>query len=97
MDGKRFLVYVMASARNGTLYVGVTSDVAKRVWRHRANVVEGFTSRYGPDLLVYFEEHPNAESAILREKRIKKWRRGWKLRLIEEANPEWRDLAEELA
>jgi putative endonuclease len=76
----------------GTLYVGVTSDLARRVWQHKNGVVEGFTKQYGVHNLVFAEFHDTMEEAILREKRLKKWRRAWKLRLIEEANPEWRDL-----
>ncbi len=87
-------VYILASKRNGTLYVGVTSDLVKRVWEHRNNVVEGFTSRYGVHRLVYFEMGDDMEQAILREKRIKKWNRAWKIELIEKHNPEWRDLWE---
>ena len=87
-------VYILASKRNGTLYVGVTSDLVKRVLEHRNNVVEGFTSRYGAHRLVYFEMGDDMEQAILREKRIKKWNRAWKIELIEKLNPEWRDLWE---
>ena len=87
-------VYILASKRSGTLYVGVTSDLVKRVWEHRNNVLEGFTSRYGVHHLVYFEMGDDMEQAILREKRIKKWNRAWKIELIEKLNPEWRDLWE---
>jgi len=90
------VVYILASKRNGTLYVGVTSDLVKRVWQHRNNVVEGFTSRYGVHRLVYFEMYDDMEQAILREKRIKKWNRAWKIELIERHNPEWKDLWETL-
>jgi len=89
---KQPAVYILASKRNGTLYVGVTSDLVKRVWEHSNNVVEGFTSRYGVHFLVYFEMHDDMEQAILREKRIKKWNRDWKIELIEKQNPEWTDL-----
>ncbi|MBN8999710.1 MAG: GIY-YIG nuclease family protein [Rhizobiales bacterium] len=82
----------MASRRHGTLYVGVTSDIAARAWQHREGLVEGFTKRYGIKTLVYFEMHDTMESAIAREKQIKEWRRDWKIRLIEENNPEWSDL-----
>jgi len=85
-------VYIMASDRNGTLYVGVTSDLVGRVWQHREQVVRSFTSRYGVTRLVWYEMHGAMESAISREKRIKKWRRAWKMQLIDEANPSWRDL-----
>lgn len=85
-------VYFMASRRNGTLYTGVTGDLIKRVWEHRNGLIEGFTKRYGVHRLVYFEVHSNIDEAILREKRIKKWKRGWKIDLIEESNPNGRDL-----
>ena len=89
-------VYILASDRNGTLYVGVTSDIARRAWIHRSDAVAGFTKRYGVHRLVYVERHATMLDAILREKQIKKWRRAWKLRLIEEANPQWRDLYDDL-
>ena len=89
-------VYILASGRNGTLYIGVTSDLARRVSEHRANVVEGFTQKYGVHRLVYIEFHDEMTDAILREKQLKKWRRAWKLELIEKANPTWRDLYEDL-
>jgi putative endonuclease len=89
-------VYLLASKRNGTLYVGVTSNLPARVWQHRNGAVRGFTREYGVRLLVWFEHHPTMESAISREKRIKKWNRAWKMELIEAENPEWRDLAEDL-
>jgi len=82
----------MASQRNGTLYTGVTSDLKKRVWQHKNGVINGFSKRYDVKTLVYYETHGNAESAIKREKQIKKWRRAWKLKLIEGKNPQWRDL-----
>jgi putative endonuclease len=90
-------VYILASRRNGTLYIGVTSDLIKRVWEHKGDFVEGFSKQYGVHMLVYFEAHATMEDAILREKRMKKWNRAWKLRLIEENNPQWRDLYEEIA
>ncbi|HOS65633.1 MAG TPA: GIY-YIG nuclease family protein [Candidatus Latescibacteria bacterium] len=93
---KQPAVYIMASQRNGTLYVGVTNDLVKRIWEHRNDVEEGFTKRYGVHLLVYFETHARIDDAILREKRIKKWRRAWKIRLIETMNPEWNDLYESI-
>ncbi len=89
---KHFAVYVMASRRRGTLYIGVTSNLLKRVWEHREGVIDGFTRQYGVKKLVWFEMHDNAESAITREKQLKEWRRSWKLDLIEERNPWWRDL-----
>ncbi|WP_165421960.1 GIY-YIG nuclease family protein [Pseudoxanthomonas winnipegensis] len=89
---KQPAVYLMASKRNGTLYVGVTSNLVARVWQHRNHVVEGFTDRYDIGMLVWYELHGTMESAILREKQIKKWNRAWKLRLIQEGNPQWLDL-----
>ena len=93
---KSFYVYILASRRNGTLYVGVTSDLVKRVWEHRNNAVDGFTKQYGVHDLVWYERHETMESAIAREKALKEWKRQWKLRLIEEANPGWRDLYAEI-
>jgi putative endonuclease len=84
--------YLLASKRNGTLYVGVTSDLVKRVWEHKNDVVEGFTAKYGVHLLVYYEMHADMLGAITREKQIKKWDRSWKLKLVERNNPEWKDL-----
>jgi len=80
-------VHILVSQRNGTLYTGVTSDLIKRVWEHKNNLTEGFTRRYHTHRLVYYEQHPNMVSAIVREKQIKKWYRQWKLQLIEERNP----------
>jgi putative endonuclease len=88
-------VYLLASRRNGTLYAGVTSNLLARIHQHRHGLVRGFTREYGVKLLVWFEQHPTMDSAITREKRIKKWNRAWKLELIEAGNPEWRDLAED--
>lgn len=85
-------VYLMASERNGTLYIGVTSDLLQRVWQYKNNVVEGFTQKYQVHLLVWYETHIDIESAIGREKTLKKWNRIWKPRLIEQFNPEWQDL-----
>ena len=90
------VVYIVASGRNGTLYTGVTSDLPKRIFEHRTKAVPGFTADHNCNRLVWFEVHVEMESAILREKRIKKWNRAWKLRLLEEQNPTWRDLAEDL-
>ena len=89
-------VYLLAFRRNGTLYVGVTSDLIARLHQHRQGAVPGFTREYGVKLLMWFEMHATMEAAIQREKRIKKWNRAWKLELIEAANPDWRDLAEDL-
>ena len=85
-------VYIMASKRNGTLYTGFTSNLVQRVWQHKNNLVEGFTERYGIHTLVWYEVHETMISAITREKKIKNWKRIWKLALIEKTNPEWRDL-----
>ena len=85
-------VYVLASQKNGTLYIGVTSNLVQRVWQHQGDLVEGFTSAYGVHLLVYFELHDNMLAAITREKQLKKWNRQWKLALIEKENPTWQDL-----
>jgi putative endonuclease len=85
-------VYLLASDRNGTLYVGVTSDLIRRTWEHREHTAEGFSRRYDVTRLVWFEAHATMESAILREKRIKKWNRAWKVRLVDAANPSWRDM-----
>jgi putative endonuclease len=93
---KQPCVYILASGRNGTLYVGVTSNLVKRVYEHRTSAVDGFTKRYGIHDLVWYEVHETMESAILREKQIKKWYRNAKLRLIERENPDWRDLWPEL-
>jgi putative endonuclease len=93
---KQFYVYILASKRNGTVYAGVTSDLVKRVWEHKNKLVEGFTEKYGVDKLVFYEVHTDVENAIRREKQIKKWNRSWKLRLIEEKNPEWKDLFDEI-
>ena len=89
---KQTAVYILANKRNGTLYIGVTSDLVKRIWEHKNNLVDGFTKKYGVHLLVYYELHDDMEGAIVREKRLKKWERAWKLRLIEEKNPNWDDL-----
>ena len=85
-------VYIMANKRNGTLYTGVTTNLIKRAWEHRNAAVEGFTKRYDCKLLVWFETHPNLDSARLKEHRLKRWRRPWKLELIEKMNPNWEDL-----
>ena len=93
---RRPCVYIMASKPNGTLYVGVTSDPARRIFEHKTGVLEGFTKRYAVHRLVYAKFHETMPSAIAREKQIKKWNRAWKLRLIRESNPDWRDLYGEL-
>jgi putative endonuclease len=89
---ENFYVYIMASQRRGTLYIGVTSNLLKRVYEHKSGMVEGFTKQYGVHRLVYYEVAMDAETALLRERQMKKWNRAWKLRLIEEQNPEWADL-----
>lgn len=94
--GKQYYVYILASKRNGTLYIGVTSDLVKRVWEHKNKAIKGFTEKYGVDLLVYFETSQNPTSAITREKQLKKWKRDWKIRLIEKTNPQWKDLYNEI-
>jgi putative endonuclease len=93
---KQPCVYLLASQRNGPLYTGVTSDLVKRVWEHKNDLVDGFTKRYGVHSLVWYELHESMDSAITREKTIKGWKRRWKLELIEASNPDWRDLYESL-
>lgn len=87
-----YWVYILSSHRNGTLYIGVTNNLIRRVWEHKHKLVEGFTNKYEVHHLVYYELHENAEAAITREKQIKKWKRLWKLNIIEEKNPTWKDL-----
>jgi putative endonuclease len=91
-----FVVYMLASRRNGTLYVGMTDNLIGRVWQHKAGVIRGFTQAYGVKTLVWYEVHETREAAITRERQLKKWNRAWKLKLIEESNSAWRDLAEDL-
>ena len=93
---KRGYVYIMASKRNGTLYIGVTSDLAGRVWQHREGHAEGFTKKYGCKSLVWYAVFDRIDEAIRREKQMKEWRRAWKLRAIEEMNPDWDDLFESI-
>lgn len=85
-------VYILASKPFGTLYIGVTSNLVKRIWEHKNNLVEGFTNKYQVHLLVWYERHEELKSAILREKQLKKWNRQWKIRLIHKMNPQWNDL-----
>jgi putative endonuclease len=92
-----YFVYILANKKNGTLYVGVTNDLVRRVSEHRTDVIDGFTRKYAVHNLVYFEELQDPTSAIEREKKLKRWRRDWKRDLIEKANPEWRDLYDEIA
>jgi putative endonuclease len=91
-----YYVYILASQRNGTLYVGVTNDLVRRAWEHREGAAEGFTKRYGVNRLVYYEEFEDVRHALQREKNIKHWPRAWKLALIEKDNPDWLDLYEKL-
>lgn len=93
---KQPAVYILASKRNGTLYIGVTSDLVGRVWQHKNDLSEGFSKTYGVHLLVYYEAHDNMLSAITREKQFKKWNRAWKIDLIEKDNPDWKDLWSEI-
>ncbi len=96
MNMKIPCVYLLANERNGTLYVGVTSNLVKRIWEHKEKLADGFTKKYTINQLVWYEVHETMESAISREKAIKEWKRLWKLRLIEEANPEWTDLYDQI-
>ncbi len=93
---KYYFVYILTNKRNGTLYIGVTNNLLRRVKEHKDKIVKGFTEKYGVDKLVYYEQTENVSSAISREKVLKKWERKWKLELIEKENPEWRDLYYEL-
>ena len=89
---KQPCVYILSNKKNGTLYIGVTSNLSQRVWQHKNKLFEGFSNKYQLDKLVYFEVHEDMAAAILREKQLKKWRRQWKINLIEEDNPNWNDL-----
>ena len=93
---KMYFVYIMANQKNGTLYIGVTGDLLKRVYEHKHNMVKGFTKQYSLHRLVYYEATESIHSAIEREKQLKKWNRQWKIRLIEKMNPRWQDLYNEL-
>ncbi len=93
---KQPCVYILTSKPRGTLYIGVTSDLAGRLWKHKNNILEGFTKRYAVHQLVYYEVHGDMSAAITREKQLKRWNRLWKIRLIEQFNPTWKDLNEEL-
>ena len=93
---RSYYVYLLASRRKGTLYVGVTNDLSKRVWQHKQDLVEGFTKKHGVKTLVWYEQTESIESAIVREKQIKKWNRAWKIGLIEANNPDWKDLYEDV-
>ena len=92
-----YYVYLLTSGRNGTLYVGVTSDLVRRIFEHKHKIFRGFSQRYDVDRLVWFETYDDPENAIIREKEIKKWRRAWKLRLIEQSNPQWVDHYEQIS
>jgi putative endonuclease len=92
MEARCYYVYILASRLGGTLYIGVTNDLVRRVFEHKSKLVEGFTERYDVVKLVYFEQFDDPENAVKREKRLKKWNRAWKIRLIEEQNPNWEDL-----
>jgi putative endonuclease len=89
---KNYYIYILASKRNGTLYIGITNDLVRRVYEHKHNMVDGFTKKYGVHLLVYYEHTESIEAALKREKQMKKWRRQWKINLIEKENPEWENL-----
>jgi len=91
----RFFIYILASQRNGTLYVGVTNDLVRRMFEHKAKLVPGFTRKYGVDKLMYLEEYSSILEARARERSLKRWQRAWKIALIEKTNPQWRDLAED--
>jgi len=93
---KRFFIYILASQRNGTLYVGSTSNLIQRIWQHKSNTFSGFTSKYRIYQLVYYEEHQTIVEMVRRERRLKSWCRSWKLNLIEQFNPTWRDLYAEI-
>ena len=92
MNRKEPFVYILASEENGTLYIGVTSDLIQRAWQHKTGLTQGFVGKYEVFNLVYFEPHLTMEAAIIREKQLKAWKRVWKIRLIERQNPEWKDL-----
>ncbi len=96
MHHKQYFVYIMAKGRNSTFYVGMTSDLPKRVWEHKNGIADGFTKKYGIKNVGYFEVFNDPENAIKREKRLKKWTRAWKMKTIEEMNPNWKDLYEEI-
>ena len=91
---KSYYVYILANKRNGTLYIGVTNDLERRIYEHKNNIIEGFTQQYNIKKLVYFEETGSIKSALEREKQLKNWKREWKLDLIESSNPEWKDISE---
>jgi len=96
MPSRSYYVYILASQRNGTLYIGVTNDLVRRMYEHKSGMLEGFTKQYEVTMLVYYEEFYSSDDAIKREKQLKHWNRKWKLRLVEEINPDWKDLSESL-
>jgi putative endonuclease len=93
---KTYFVYILANKKNGTIYIGVTNDIARRIEDHRTGLIDGFTKKYGLKNLVYVEQHDNIENAIMREKRLKNWNRAWKMRLIQQENPDWQDLSDRI-
>jgi putative endonuclease len=93
---KTYYIYILASKRNGTLYIGITNDLIRRIYEYKSGLIEGFTKKYSINKLVYFENTTDINGAIIREKRLKKWKRQWKIELIEKSNPEWNDLYDEL-
>ena len=96
MNDENYYLYIIASKKNGTLYIGVTNDLVKRIYEHKQNAVNGFTKKYNVHTLVYYKVHRDIEETILKEKQMKKWNRKWKVRIIEEKNPEWKDLYDEI-
>jgi putative endonuclease len=96
MQHRTYYIYILANKRNGTLYIGVTNDLIKRIWEHKHSVVKGFTNKYEVKKLVYYQSCKNIESAIMRDKQLKRWKRSWKIREIEKINPNWNDLYFEL-
>lgn len=94
MNEKQFYTYILSNKRYGTLYIGVTSNLSKRVYEHKNGLIEGFSKKHGLDMLVYYGRHENSETALKRERNMKEWKRDWKIRLIEEGNPNWFDLSE---
>ena len=94
---KQYFVYILASRKNGTLYIGITNDLIKRVYEHKNNLADGFTKKYSIHTLVYYEIHNDVSAAIIREKQLKKWNRQWKIELIEKTNSDWKDLYNNLS
>ena len=94
---KTYFVYILANRKEGTIYIGITSDIIRRVYEHKAKAGDGFTAEYNVDRLVYFEQHSDVLEAIAREKKLKRWRREWKIELIQRGNPDWRDLYDDLS